>query len=83
MDYAVTFSEAYFSTYSEKISTLPDKNLIPFMEKISKKLEDPKKLENHQLKELSDFCVNLSDYSATHEEKVNSYRGPCFLTNNN
>jgi hypothetical protein len=77
LDYSIIFSNAYFATYSFEMPSTLDKR-IPYIEGISKKLDSPSTLEDKELKSLIDFCVNLSDYSAMHEEDLESLRGPCF-----
>jgi hypothetical protein len=69
-DYSKIFSEAYFATYSEELSLFPSKKSKNCMNEISKKLESPSNLKYKELKQLIDFCVNLSDYSSFHDEEI-------------
>ena len=63
LDYSVIFSNAYFSTYNEKIPKLEEKNSTNYINDISNKLIDPSNLKEKELGELRDFCVNLSDHA--------------------
>lgn len=77
LNYHLVFSNAYFSTYYKEISPSPKKN-SRYIKEISKKLESPSNLENKELKDLVDFCANLSDYSSLHQDYLESLKGPCF-----
>ena len=78
-NYSSIFSGSYLVTYNKKISVLPDKNSKKYMIEISSKLESPSNLNERELEQLVVFCVNLSDYSALHEEEMKNIKtGPCF-----
>jgi hypothetical protein len=79
VDYSEIFSRAYFATYSSDLPSSLDKR-IPYVEEISKKLETPSNLKYKELEKLVDFCVNLSNYSAFHEEDIRILKsGGCFI----
>ena len=65
LDYQLIFSNAYNETYSK----LPHGKI----HEITNKLKNPPKKE---LKKLTEFCVNLSDYAQAYQEQFSP--GPCF-----
>ena len=77
--YSLIFSDAHFSTYKEKLPPISNKNYKKYFKEISNKLESPYELDKDELQKLVNFCVNLSDYSAMHEEEMRNLKsGPCF-----
>jgi len=75
-DYIEIFSKAYSSAYSIDISKLNFKNSKPYMMDTAEKLESPLDLREEEIEKLIRFCVNLSDYSALHEEDIRKWRTP-------
>jgi hypothetical protein len=74
LDYFLIFKKAYSSTYAASIS-----NLTSEIGTIAQKLEYSSKLKDKELEKLVNFCTNLSDYSAIHEEEIRILKeGPCF-----
>ena len=75
MDYSAIFSQAYLSTYQIDLSKLNDKDSRQYLQTITEKLKSPSNLEDGELEKLINFCVNLSDYSAIHEEDIREMKG--------
>jgi regulator of sigma D len=74
LDYSQIFKQAYHSTYLESITNINRK-----IGTITQQLESRLNLKDEELKKLVNFCTNLSDYSALHEEEIRILKeGPCF-----
>jgi len=78
LDYSLIFSDAYYSTYSVRISKPTGKNLIQYIEPISEKLDSPSDLKDEEIKKLIEFCTAISDYAALHKEEVDNLKRPHF-----
>jgi hypothetical protein len=77
-NYSLIFSKAYSETYLNKTSPKISENKREYYEEISQKLKYPENLNEQSLTQLINFCINLSNYSASYEKHLESLRGPCF-----
>jgi len=75
LDYKVIFQDAYFSTYNEKIQIDLEESSNKYMKGISEKLRNPQDLDKRELKELVNFCVNLSDHSQSYIDEIQGLIG--------
>jgi hypothetical protein len=78
LDYSEIFKQTYYSTYSSEIPASLNRRIF-YMLRVSNQLDSPSNIKDRELEKLVNFCVNLSDYSAIHEEEIRILKeGPCF-----